>query len=156
MEKSGYNFTSWYFMSMSVYNLVGMRCHGIFYTCFISNFHQQWVSKGVVGLRIPIIGRVITIWDEVWLKIRVSVDGLVSRNKVFSEYGNFIETHIDVVVEVLEIQISVALKLYFEEELIELWWAGLMFEIPHATNFVECPPSNGGEFLLSGTTVVGY
>ena len=31
-----------------------------------------------------------------------------------------------------------------------------MFEIPHATFFVECPPSNGGLLLLAGTTVVGY
>ena len=29
-----------------------------------------------------------------------------------------------------------------------------MFEIPHATIFVECPPFNGGALLLTGTTVV--
>ena len=31
-----------------------------------------------------------------------------------------------------------------------------MFEGPHATNFVECPPSNGVSLLLVGTTVVRY
>ena len=29
-----------------------------------------------------------------------------------------------------------------------------MFEIPHATIFVEFPPSNSGSFLLDGTTVL--
>ena len=37
-------------------------------------------------------------------------DGLVSRKKVFFEYMHRIETHIDVVVEVVEVRISV----YFE------------------------------------------
>ena len=46
MDKSGYNCPSWDFTIMSVYNLVGLGCHGIFYTCVISQCHQQWVSKG--------------------------------------------------------------------------------------------------------------
>ena len=70
---------------------------------------------------IPRIVRVITIWYKVLCKLIVSFDGLVTMKDVFLESIHRIETHIDVVVEVLEIQISVALKLYFEEELIELW-----------------------------------
>ena len=38
------------------------------------------------------------IWDEVLFKVRVSFDGLVSRNKVFSESIHLIDTYIDVVV----------------------------------------------------------
>ena len=30
-----------------------------------------------------------------------------------------------------------------------------MFESPHAINFVECPPSNGGDLFLARTKVVG-
>ena len=52
---------------------------------------------------IPGIGRVIAIWDEVFFKIRVSFDGLVIRKEVFYEYSNLIETHLNVVKEVLEI-----------------------------------------------------
>ena len=54
-------------------------------------------------MRITIIERVITIWDKVFCKLRVSFDGLIPRKKFFSEYGNRIETHLDVVVEVLEV-----------------------------------------------------
>ena len=49
-------------------------------------------------LNVPRIGRVITIWCEVFFKIRVSFDGLVTRKTFFSEYSHRIETHIDVVV----------------------------------------------------------
>ena len=48
------------------------------------------------------------IWYEVFFKPRVSFDGLVRRNKVFSESSHVIERHIDVVVEVIEVQISVS------------------------------------------------
>ena len=41
MKKYGQNFPSLYFMSMSVYNLVGLRSYGKFYTGVISHFHQQ-------------------------------------------------------------------------------------------------------------------
>ena len=69
------------------------------------------MSKGSVGLIIPIIVRVIMIWDEVFLKLRVSFDKLVSRNKVLSESSHRIDTHIDLLVEVLESQSSVAFEL---------------------------------------------
>ena len=51
------------------------------------------------------------IWDEVFLKLRVSFDKLVSRNKVLSESSHRIDTHIDLLVEVLESQSSVAFEL---------------------------------------------
>ena len=79
------------------------------------------MSKGIVGLSIPRIGRVITIGDEVLFKLRVSFDGLVSRKKVLSESIHIIETHIDVVVEVLEVRSSVFFELCLDEELVEFW-----------------------------------
>ena len=52
---------------------------------------------------IPRIGRVIMIWDEVLFKLRVYFDGLVIRKKVLSESSHRNETHIYVVIEVLEV-----------------------------------------------------
>ena len=77
------------------------------------------MSNGSVGMCIPRIGRVITIWDEVFFKHRVYFDGMVIRKKVFSDYSYHIETHIDLVVEVLEFQSSVAFEFYPDEEFIE-------------------------------------
>ena len=88
-------------MSMSVYNVVGLSCHGRFYICVSIQFHQQLVSKWSVVLFILIIGRVITIWDEVFFNLRVSFDGLVISKKVFFESSHRIKTHLDVVVGVL-------------------------------------------------------
>ena len=122
-------------MSMGVESLIGLRCHGRFYTCVICQVHQKGVFKVIVGMCISIIGRVITIWDKLFLKLRVYFGGLVRRKKVLLESSNRIETHIDVVVEVLEVQVSVAFELYIGEEFIEFWRAYLMFEGPHATNF---------------------
>ena len=79
------------------------------------------MSKGSVYLDIPGIGRVIAIWDEVFFKLRVSFYGLVISNEVFSESIHRIETHIDVVKEVIEIQSSVPFELYLDEEIIEFW-----------------------------------
>ena len=64
------------------------------------------------------MGREIPIWDEVFCKIRVSVDGLVKIKKVFSEYSHLIETHVYVVVEVLKVHISVSFELCLDEEFI--------------------------------------
>ena len=61
----------------------------------------------------------ITIWDEVLFKIRVSFDGLVNRKKVLLESSHRIETHLDVVVEVIEVQSSVNFEFYLDEEFIE-------------------------------------
>ena len=49
------------------------------------------------------IGRMRAIWDEVLFKLRVSFGELVISKKVFSESSHHIETHIDVVVEVIEV-----------------------------------------------------
>ena len=48
-------------------------------------------------------------------------DGLVIRKKVFSESIHRIYTHLDVVVEVLEVQSRVIFELCLDEELIEFW-----------------------------------
>ena len=48
-------------------------------------------------------------------------DGLVIRDKVLSEYSHRIKTHLDVVVEVLEVNISVYFELCIGEEFIEFW-----------------------------------
>ena len=63
----------------------------------------------------------ISIWDEVFLKLRVSFDGLLTRKEVLSESSNLIEAHLDVVVEVLDIQSILSFELYLDEEIIELW-----------------------------------
>ena len=72
-------------------------------------------------MEIPLIGRMIAIWYEVLFKLRVSFDGLVIRKEVFSESSHHIESHLDVITEVLEIQSSVSFELCLDEELIEFW-----------------------------------
>ena len=52
---------------------------------------------------------------KVFFKLRVTFDGLVSRKKVFSNSIHYIDTHIDVVVEVLEVHSSVDFELCFYE-----------------------------------------
>ena len=76
------------------------------------------MSKGIVYLDIPGIGRVIAISDEVLFKLIVSFGGLVTRKEVFSESSNIIEAHIYVVIKVLEIQSSVSFELCFDDDLI--------------------------------------
>ena len=51
----------------------------------------------------------------------MSVDGLVIRKEVYSESSHYIERHLDVVIEVLEIHSSVYFELCLDEELIESW-----------------------------------
>ena len=72
-------------------------------------------------LKIPVIGRVIAIWDEVFFKLRVSFDGLVTRKEVLSQSSHLIETHLDEVIEVLEIQSHVSFEFCLDEELISFW-----------------------------------
>ena len=72
-------------------------------------------------MKIPRIVRVVTICDEVFCKLRVSVDGMVTSKKVLSYYSRRIETRIDVVVEILKFQISVYFNLCLDEEFIESW-----------------------------------
>ena len=68
---------------------------------------------------IPGIGRVIAIWNEVFFKLRMSFDGLVTRKEVFPESIHIIEAHLDVVIEVLEIHSIVSFEFCIDEELIE-------------------------------------
>ena len=77
--------------------------------------------KGSVYLIIPIIVRVIIIWYEVSLKLRVPSGVLVIRNTVFSGSSHRIDTHIDVVVEVFEFQSSVTFEFCLDEEFVEFW-----------------------------------
>ena len=48
-----------------------------------------------------------TIWHKVFLRLRVSFDGLVISKDILFGSIYFIVTHLDVVAEVLEVQISV-------------------------------------------------
>ena len=60
----------------------------------------------------------ITRWDEVSCKLIVSVYGLVIRKKKLSESSNRINIHLDVVVEVLEVQSSVYFDFCLDGEFI--------------------------------------
>ena len=79
------------------------------------------MSKGGVYLEITGVGGVIAILDKVFSKLRVSFDGLVIRKEVYSESSHYIERHLDVVIEVLEIHSSVSFEFCLDEELIESW-----------------------------------
>ena len=72
-------------------------------------------------MEITVLVRVIAIWDNVLFKLRVSFDGLVIRNEVFSESSHRIERHLDVVKAIIEIKSSVSFELCIDEELIEFW-----------------------------------
>ena len=69
-------------MSMNADNLVGLRCHGGFYTGVISHLHWQLVPNRSIYMNIPRIGRVKTIWDRLLLKLKLTFDGLVTSKKV--------------------------------------------------------------------------
>ena len=71
-----------------------------------------------VYLDIPGIGRVIAIWDEVFFKLRVSFDGLVTRKKVLSESSHRIDAHLIVIIEALEINSSFSFEFCIYSELI--------------------------------------
>ena len=60
----------------------------------------------------------IAIWEKLFFKLRVSFDGLIIRKEVFSESSHRIDTYIDVVKEVLDVQSSVSFELCLNEELI--------------------------------------
>ena len=63
----------------------------------------------------------IGIWDNVLFKISVLLDGQVIRKELFSESSQSIERHLDVVIEILEMQSSVYFEFYLDEELIKYW-----------------------------------
>ena len=72
------------------------------------------MSNGVVYLAISFEGDVIGIWDNVFFKIIVLIDVQEIRKEVFSEFSYCIERHIDVVIEILEIQSSVSFDFYLD------------------------------------------
>ena len=72
-------------------------------------------------MEIPGVGGVIAIWDKELFKLRVSFDVLVITKEVFYESSHRIERHLDVVIEVLDIQRSVSFELYLDEELVKSW-----------------------------------
>ena len=77
------------------------------------------MSKGGVYLEIPGVGGVIAIWYKSLFKLRALVDGKVIRKKVYLESSHRIERHLDVVIEVLEIQSSGSFEFCLDEDLIE-------------------------------------
>ena len=79
------------------------------------------MSNVVLYLAIPGVGAVIGIWDNVFFKIIVLINGQETRKEVFSEFSYRIERHLDVVIEILDIQSSVSFELYLDEELIKSW-----------------------------------
>ena len=107
---------------------------------------------------IPGIGRVVTIWDEVFCKIRFYFNGLVTRNEVLLEYIHRIKANLDMVVEVLDIQISISFEFCLGDDLIQFWWVDLIFDGAHASNFgrvsssgpYHCGPYNRRDTTLEG------
>ena len=65
----------------------------------------------------------------------MSFDGLVIRKNILLKSSHHIETHLDVFVEFLEVQISDSFEFYLDEEFIEFWWSDLMFQSLHVTHF---------------------
>ena len=63
----------------------------------------------------------IAIWDKSFFKLRVSFDVQVIRKTVYLESSHRIERHLDMVIEILEIQSSVSFEFYLDEELIKSW-----------------------------------
>ena len=74
-----------------------------------------------VYMNILIIGRVITIWDKLFFKLKVSFDALVTRKNVLLESSHCIDTYLDVVIEVIDVHSSVSFELCLDEEFIEFW-----------------------------------
>ena len=54
-------------------------------------------------------------------KFRISFDGIVSSKKLFSQSINRIKIHFDVIVEDIEVQISVSFEFYLDEEFVKCW-----------------------------------
>ena len=63
----------------------------------------------------------VTIWDEVFYKLRVSFDGLVTREEVFSESCHRIEAYLDLVVKFLDINSSLSFQIGIVEDFIYFW-----------------------------------
>ena len=68
----------------------------------------------------------------------MSFDGLVTRKDAFSYSSHLIEAHIDVFIEIIEIQISVSFYLCLGEDLIEFLYYFTQVSLVIATKS-ECP-----------------
>ena len=79
------------------------------------------MSKGGVYLNISIIVRVIEICNELFCKLTGYFDGLVTRNKIFSNSIHRIDIHLDVVVEVHKVQSIFSFEFCSDEDFIEYW-----------------------------------
>ena len=77
------------------------------------------MPKGSVYLKIPILGRMFTIWDKIIFKLIVSYDVMLTSKKVFLKSSHRIETHLDVVIEVIEVQISVSFEFCIDDDFIK-------------------------------------
>ena len=58
------------------------------------------------------------IWNEEFMRHRVAFDELVFRKEELYESSNLMKTHMDAVVEIIHIWISVSSWLCFDEEFI--------------------------------------
>ena len=76
---------------------------------------------GVVYLASPFEGNVIGKWDNVFFKIIVLLDVQEIRKKVKSEFSDSMERHLDVVIEILDIQSRFSFEFNLDEELIKYW-----------------------------------
>ena len=141
-------------MSMRGDNHVGLKWHGGFYTDVIFQGHQQWMDKRIVGLCIPRIERVRVLWHRLFFKFWVYSYVLVSKNKILSDSIHQIETHLDVVVEVIEVQSRVTFEFCLDEEFKEFWWSDIMFEIIHATNYCRMSTFQWWSLIISCNHIV--
>ena len=106
---------------MGVDKLVGLRCHGVFYTGYIFKGHKKGVAKVIVGICIQRLSRKRIILDKVLLKLRVSFDVLVSIKKVLSESSHHIYTHMLCSCRSYLCPYKGCLELCIDEEFIESW-----------------------------------
>ena len=70
----------------------------------------------------------------IFVKFGVLFDLMVCRKEVFSESIHRIETHLDLFLEIIEVQSSIAFELCIYEQFISFWWDDIMFEITNYTN----------------------
>ena len=75
-------------------------------------------ANGSVGLCIPIMVRVIVIWDKLLFNLRVSFDVLVIRKNAFLESSCRIDTRLYLVLEVIVVKRSVIFEFCLDEEFI--------------------------------------
>ena len=60
-------------------------------------------------------------WDNVFFKIIVLLDVQEIRKKVYYEFSDSMERHLDVVKEIIDIKSGVSFEFCLDEELMESW-----------------------------------